>query len=222
MYSEEEVRKNEGELNWERSLMEKMLICEVKEWEMLFWKNLKVFLDHIGNDRVEEKERLTREWKADCWRRLNPQMHAALKRCTDYGLDLELFGEEWASFISRFFEGVEKPHSISLSKLRRDIVSDSPSDEDCLRVEKEVEDTEFRLNRGFDLGRFDLFWDHDSLFECKYSRSKWLYLRQDSTVPLEIYSHALKGNKNITHIAFSHHDSDSDVNRFQAIICDLP
>jgi hypothetical protein len=36
--------------------------------------------------------------------------------------------------------------------------------------------------------------------------------------PLEIYSHALKGNKNIIHIAFSYFDP----NWLQATICDLP
>ena len=80
-----------------------------------------------------------------------------------------------------------------------------------------------------DLRRFDLFWDDGSLFECTYFRSERLYLRQnssdferDSTVPLEIYMRALKRNQNITHITFSRHDSDSDVNRLQAILCDLP
>ena len=38
-------------------------------------------------------------------------------------------------------------------------------------------------------------------------------------MPLEVYSHALKGNKNITHISFGRMDSDFDVNRF---LCDLP
>jgi hypothetical protein len=87
-------------------------------------------------------------------------------------------------------------------------------------MEEEIEDTEFRLKRGSDLGRFDQFWDDDTLFECRYTRSKWLCLYPDSTVPLEIYSHYLKGNKNITHITFN--GSLSNVNWFQATICDLP
>ena len=67
----------------------------------------------------------------------------------------------------------------------------------------------------------DQFWDDYTLFRCRYSRSKWLDLCQDSTVPLEVYSHYLKGNKNITHITFLSDDmeSDFDVNRF---LCDLP
>jgi hypothetical protein len=68
------------------------------------------------------------------------------------------------------------------------------------------------------LGRFDQFWDDDTLFDCRYSRSKWLYLNQDST-PVEVYSHALKGNKNIIHITFGEMDSDFDLNRF---LRDLP
>ena len=42
---------------------------------------------------------------------------------------------------------------------------------------------------------------------------------QGSTVPLEVYSHALKRNKNITHISFFRMKSDFDYNGF---LCDLP
>ena len=61
--------------------------------------------------------------------------------------------------------------------------------------------------------------DHGTLFKCRYSRSKWLYLDRKSTVPLEVYSHALKENKNIIHIIFDDMKSDFDVNQF---LCDLP
>ncbi|KAF8817230.1 hypothetical protein BYT27DRAFT_6863229 [Phlegmacium glaucopus] len=64
----------------EQYLMELLLVYEVKEWEQLFWNKFKDVLDHISNDRIEEKERLTREWRANCWKRLNPQMRAAEKR----------------------------------------------------------------------------------------------------------------------------------------------
>ena len=93
-------------------------------------------------------------------------------------------------------------------------------------MEKEIEDTEFRLKRGSDLGWFNQFWDDDegTLFKCRYSRSKWLHLSNDFciTAPLEIYSLALKGNKNIIHIIFLGFRSDSDVDWIQATICDLP
>ena len=46
----------------EQYYMELLLVCEVREWEQLFWNKFKAFLDQIDNDRVEEKERLTREW----------------------------------------------------------------------------------------------------------------------------------------------------------------
>ena len=208
--------------------MERLLVYEVKEWEQLFWFKFKAFLDQIDNDRVEEKERLTREWRADCWRRLNPQMHAALKRFADVDdffcvnllskiWVLEVLGDEWATLIRRLFEGVDNLDGISLSKLRGRMGDEN--EEMRLRMEKEIEDTELRLKRGSDLGRFDQFWDDDTLFDCRYSQSKWLHFAQDSTVPVEIYSHALKGNKNITHISFSHFKFDFDVN---LLLCDLP
>ena len=54
----------------ERYSMELLLVWEVRQWEQLFWDKFKAFLDQIGNDRVAEKERLTREWRANCWKRL--------------------------------------------------------------------------------------------------------------------------------------------------------
>ena len=226
----------------EQYLMDLLLLYEVNERERLFWNKFKTFLDQIGNDRVEEKERLTREWRADCWRRLNPQMHAAQKRWADLdkgktwfirnlGEQLgERLDERWASSISHLFGGSEFTNSISLSELRKEIDQIKLGsrfaflyEEKRLRMEKEIEDTEFRLERGSQLGRFDQFWDDDSLFGCRYSRSKWLYLNEFYTnAPLEIYSRALKGNENIINIIFTGFDSDSDVNWLQATICDLP
>ena len=54
---------------------------------------------------------------------------------------------------------------------------------------------------------------------------KWLYLTKDFIrhgAPLEIYSCALKENKNIIYINFRGFKSDSDVDWLQATICDLP
>ena len=207
-------------LGWEQYFMELLFLCEVREWEKLFWDKFQAFLVEIGKYRMEEKERLTREWRANCWKRLNPQMDAALKRMTD--VDdikdkdelLKVLGQKWASLISQLSEGVRNFHVISLSDLRPMI--ENEDEEIRLRRENEIEDTEFRLKLGSDLGRFDSnqFWDNDTLFECKYSRSKWLEFNQRSTVPLEVYEHALKGNKNIIHISFGHMNSDYDVNRF--------
>ncbi|KAF8799337.1 hypothetical protein BYT27DRAFT_7264029 [Phlegmacium glaucopus] len=208
-------REMEDLLFQEQYLMELLLLYEVKEWEQRFWNKLKAFLDQLANDRMEERERLTREWRADCWKRLNPQMHAAEKRLADLGKNnyqdytREKVHTVWASYIG-LFEGVETPNSEVLSEIQ-------------LRMENEIEDTEFRLKRGSELGRFDQFWDDDILFDCRYSRSKWFCLdKSDTIVPLEIYSHALKGNKNIIHINFDGFDPDFDVNWIHATICDLP
>ena len=145
-------------------------------------------------------------------------MDAALKRMADVDLqdkilELERLRYDWASCIRQIFEGVENP----LPELRRRI-GDKLRIQIKIRMQIEIEDAEFRLKRGSELGRFDQFWDDDLLFDCRYSRSKWLHFWQE-TVPLEVYSHALKGNKNITHISFYNMKSDFDVNRF---LCDLP
>ena len=217
--------ENQEILGQEQFFMELLLICEVKEWEQLFWNKFKAFLDQIGNDRVEEKERLTKEWRANCWKRLNPQMHAALKRMADVDdsknkdRNLKILGEGWALSISQFFEGVGNPDVVSLSELRREIGKKEIDEEIRLRIENEIEDIEFRLKRGSDLGRFDQFWDDDVLFDCRYSRSKWLHLDQVSA-PLDVYLHALKGNKNITHITI-YHTMDDDLD-FDLFLCDLP
>ena len=214
--SPEEVKEM---LDEERLVMELLLVCKVREWEQLLWIKFKAFLVAIENHRVEEKERLRREWRANCWKRLNPQMHAAMKRMADVNVIQykETLGEQWELSIRLLFDRVEDPDISLLSELRRKIAD--MDEEIRLRMENEIEDIEFRLNRGSDLGQFDQFWDDDALFECRYSRSKWINLNQDSTVPLEVYSHALKGNKNITHISFNNMNPDFDVNRF---LCDLP
>ena len=129
---------------------------------------------------------------------------------------LKSLGDEWASSISRLLDGVDNP-VMSLSNLR--VWIGDKDEETRQRLEKEIEDTEFHLKRGSDLGRFDQFWEDDTLFDCRYIRSKWLDFIQNSTVPLEVYSHALKGNKNITHISFFRVTSDFVVNRF---LFDLP
>ena len=222
--SREEVNKM---LGWEHYYMELLLVYEVRQWEQLFRNKFEAFLVEIGKYRVEEKERLSREWRANCWKRLNTQMHAALKRMADIDnmkdkdYFLKVLGGEWASSISQIFEGGYKPGLMSLSKLRKRIGAKDIDEEMYLRMKNEIDDTEFRLKRGSDLGRFDQFWDDDTLFKCRYSRSKWLNLIQHSTVPLEVYSHALKGNKNIIHISFDsdYMNSDFDVNRF---LSDLP
>ena len=155
MPARERPRDIEQILCWERYLMELLLLYEVKEWEVLFWNEFKAFLgqpsSEIGSDRVEEKERMTREWRVNCWKRLNSQMHAAEKRIVHLEKDrywfLEFLWKRWASTISQLFEGVEKPNSISLSELRNEM-EQWEVDEIHLRMEKEIEDTKFRLKLG--------------------------------------------------------------------------
>ena len=224
---EEQLSWEEEQLSWERWMMELLLIYEVNEWEQLFWNKLKALLDRIGNDRVEVKERLMREWTADCWRRLNSQIQAAEKRLAGLkGYPFEdILGavrELWASSISRFFEGVENKNSISPKEeieSRIDWLEQHYGLYEIRpRIENEMEDIDFRLKRGSDLGQFNQFWDDDFLFKCRYSRRKWLLLHWfDLRAPLQIYSHALKGNKNIIYISF---DPIVDATRFP--ICDLP
>ena len=210
----------------EQCMMELLLLYEVNEWEQLFWNQSKALLDRIDDDQVEVKERVTREWRSYCWKRLNPQMHAAEERLAGYkDYFAEILGtvsKRWASSISRFFEGVENSNSISLSEEIQYWIDwheqHYPLYEIRPRIEKEMEDIEFRLKRGFELGRFDQFWDDNNIFRCRYSRSKWLHLNQSFLhAPPEIYLHALKGNKNIIHISFF---IDFKVTRFP--ICDLP
>jgi hypothetical protein len=121
----------------------------------------------------------------------------------------------WTPSISRFFGGVDNRNSMSLKEIESWIDWHErlhPLYEVRPRIENEMEDIEFRLKRGSELGRFDQFWDDNYLFKCRYSRLKWLYLDQVIfNAPYEIYSHALKGNKNIIHITFS---SSFDVTRF--------
>ena len=208
----------------EHYLMELLLLYEVKEWELLFWTKLKRLLEQFNPEEV--KERLKREWKGNSWKRLNTLMHATQKRWANIDKEgwYQDLGKRWASSIVQVFEGVEQ-NPISLSELRPEPVHGE--DETRRRMEKEIEDTKFRLKRGSDLDRFDQFWDYDTLFDCRYSRSKWLYLSKFVTTPpgsppLDIYSQALKENENIIHITFAYFDSDSDVDQFQAAVCDLP
>ena len=208
----EEVKEMVDEEQW---VMELLLVWEVKEWEQLFWIKFKSFLVQISKYRVGETERLTREWRLNCWKRLNTQRDAALKRMADVDdRILKHLGEQWEFSISQFFEGVEDPYGITgitLPNLRSGFGHIN-------WMEIEISDAEFRLKRGSDLGRFRQFWDDDTLFNCRYSQSKWLDFWHSPTVPLEVYLHYLKGNKNITHISFESIQSDFDVNQF---LCDL-
>lgn len=69
-------------------------------------------------------------------------------------------------------------------------------------MQSELDDLKFRLDRG---EQFDEFLSDtwDTLFHCKYSREKWLHLRQPNlTAPLEFYHRALKANQDIIYLVF--------------------
>jgi hypothetical protein len=98
-------------------------------------------------------------------------MHAAEKRLDDLteGKWVLFQGMMWESCISQFFGRAEHPNSILLSELKRQIerVKEKikfPSQYDEMRMENEIEDTDIRLKRGSDLGRFDQFWEDEALF----------------------------------------------------------
>ncbi|KAF8804668.1 hypothetical protein BYT27DRAFT_7243689 [Phlegmacium glaucopus] len=130
-------------------------------------------MSHTALIRGLDKAALTREWRADCWKRLNPQMRAAEKRLADLDKNNRSYSSHirkkiqrlWASYVGQLFEGVEKPNSAALSAtvLRKQIKDYSliPDIGDIhLRMEKEIEDTssstEFRLKRGSELGQLNV------------------------------------------------------------------
>jgi hypothetical protein len=62
-------------LIYERFLMERLLVHEVEAWEGLVWHRVKEFM---GRHDVPEsgKEQLMREWRGNCWKRLDTNIHA--------------------------------------------------------------------------------------------------------------------------------------------------
>jgi hypothetical protein len=57
----------------ERRCMEKLLCYEVEAWAGQLWISRKAFV-HSCQD--QEKERLRREWKANCWKRMDSNIRA--------------------------------------------------------------------------------------------------------------------------------------------------
>ena len=95
---------------------------------------------------------------------------------------LKDLGERWASSVKQLFERVENPYILSLSELRRLIGAKNIDEEMRLRMEKEIEDTEFRLKRGSDLGRFDQFWD-----DCLLSNAGTLGRSGSISTNIQVY-----------------------------------
>ena len=91
-------------------------------------------------------------------------MHAADKRVANINKDIYSFSRQrvqrkWGLSISQLLElegdeNWEIQNSNLLSDLKRE-VGNLRTDETRLRMEKEIEDTEFRLKRGSDLRQFN-------------------------------------------------------------------
>lgn len=79
----------------ERFHMEKLLVYEVERWEFQLQDKMKNLLDTLGRDKVLEKKRLEKEWRANCWKRLNTDICAmeARMNMAKMGLDARTKGE---------------------------------------------------------------------------------------------------------------------------------
>jgi hypothetical protein len=94
------------------------------------------------------------------------------------------------------------------------------AEEMLTQMQSESDDLKFRLGQG---ERYDEFLSDTwhTLFRCKYSREKWLFLWQsDFTAPLEFYYRALQGNKDITYVVF--HSNLKDTAWIVNMIHDMP
>ena len=114
---------------------------------LLHWINSIIFY-------VQKKMTLSKGKKNQKERILLPQFslwHVFVSRQTVGKIHQPIFRRGWRSTMS------------SLFALRRWIRDKSEHEEMRPRLENEIEDIKFRLNRGSDLGRFDQFWDDDLL-----------------------------------------------------------
>jgi hypothetical protein len=69
------LRAIEERLVDERLLMEKLLVYEIETWEGLVWNRVEIFMGRIDVP-ASEKERLTKEWRRNCWKRLDTNIRA--------------------------------------------------------------------------------------------------------------------------------------------------
>jgi hypothetical protein len=107
--------------------MEILLVYEVERWEEQLWERRKQFV--VGSP---EKQRLTREWRANCWQRLDASVRAmdarmdAAKTTTD-SKEFD-FSREWQNthtLIRRAWQAV----------LERFIERDSSSSSPCMPLQ---------------------------------------------------------------------------------------
>jgi hypothetical protein len=119
--NDEESRIVERALIPERARMEMLLVYEVDEWE---GKLRNVTREFIRREDVQEKERVERERKANCWKRLDAniramdaRMKAAKENAKGASND---FSEEWQKaheYITALFITLRNPEKINLSLL---------------------------------------------------------------------------------------------------------
>ena len=242
----------------ERCWVEKLLVFEVERWEE---QVLGMVEEFVGRDGVPEKERLMREWRANCWKRLDANIRAMDARMEDAKTKANAGASEvrsrkwhgghfdiryhWQSVVERFVESSTPSPLFSMPSSRlegdvREIVGHNTPfwwtynlnaaqqrrvrkhlEEMASRLEKELEDVEFRLNQG--LERCDEFRDDPKLFQCRHARSKWLILNQTFLkTPFEAYSRALKQNSSFTYIIFDKFQSEDEYQAIADTIRDTP
>ena len=116
MVDDGERQEMEHQLIDERRWMEMLLVYEVERWEEQLWERRRLF---VGNSR--EKERLAREWRANCWKRLDAgiramdaRMDAAKPTSTANSIEYHIWWiwkdmhddiqQAWQDLVERFME----------------------------------------------------------------------------------------------------------------------
>jgi hypothetical protein len=212
---------------WER--MEMLLVYEADKWEGQLWDATRGF---ICSDEVQEKERVEREWKANCWKRLDANIRAMDARMEaaqanakvasnnlsrEWRDALERIQRTWRRVIGRFNSFHRSrdlsrfdPERFTQDDATRSIyphLSQLSNQRDKIedRLRKELEDVEFQLEQG--LKKCNEFWVDEVLLQCKHSRTKWLSA-QFRRAPLEAYSRTLKTRDDVIYVDF--HGCDYD------------
>ena len=182
-------------------LMELLLVYEVESWEEQLWERRRLF---VGGS--PEKERLTREWRANCWKRLDAnilamdaRMDAAKTTANSNEFDLSWnarndIQQAWRALVDRFMGRDTYSPSMPLQRLIEDIgeitkprtwwpnnslnveVFVKQPKEMLSRSRRELQDIEERLTQG--LERCDQFWVDEQLLGCRHSQSRILILNK--------------------------------------------
>jgi hypothetical protein len=184
----------------ERRLMEELLVYEVERWEEQLWETMKHF---IGDS--PEKQRLTRGWRGNCWKRLNAnicamdaRMDAAKPKAnSNEVMDVswtwqkmrEDIQQAWQTVVERFMER-ETSASMPLQFLESRIREITEPRlwwqfENVERSNQQCEEIASRLKRELEdvefrldqgLEHCDQFWIDSRLLQCRHTLSKTLTL----------------------------------------------